>query len=706
MWKKKGERRMEFSMKKLMFAVVVLVFAGNIRAQNAEWYGTGGGNGGKTFYISTEDDLKGLAQLVNTGFDDFSGKTIYLNSNITLKDAHAPIGNDKNKFMGIFDGNGKTISGLSVSGVALAGLFGYVGEGGQIKNLTANVLRITANASGYRIYAGGLAAFYSSTNAIENCTVNIKDSIFASYPTKWLNGSRSSSGGLVGYADDSITIINSRTAGKVSSTGGEYSAYSGGLVGSTGTATITNSHSTGKVSSTGGSAYSGGLVGYAHSATITNSYATGDISGRDAGGLIGNANNAAITGSYATGNISSVKISGGLIGYASDAATITNSHSTGKVFSSGDLSSDAGGLVGYGGKREIGILNSHAKGDVSGSYCGGLVARGSTIAIYDSYSEGNISSVKISGGLVGEAKTIIIGDSYAKGNISATNANAFSGGLIGKAVEVSTIANSYASGTITGTNRGGNMGHWKAGNNASVYFNNKAGNITAVAGLQAGILGVGVSPENLKKLETFKNWNFKKIWAIDAKKNNGYPYLRNEGMANFDGGSVRKGSFADQRDGKEYETVEIGTQTWMAENLNYEAEGSKCYDNNPANCQKYGRLYDWETAKNVCPSGWHLPSYVDWGKQGMYVGGDEVAGTKLKAKDFGGTDEFGFSALPGGNGYSDGSFDDAGSNGYWWSATGNDASYAYGRYMYYSDATVGRYYNGKTYLFSVRCVQD
>jgi uncharacterized protein (TIGR02145 family) len=172
-------------------------------------------------------------------------------------------------------------------------------------------------------------------------------------------------------------------------------------------------------------------------------------------------------------------------------------------------------------------------------------------------------------------------------------------------------------------------------------------------------------------------------------------------------------SFKDSRDGRVYKKVVIGSQTWMAETLNYEAEGSKCYENNSSNCQKYGRLYNWQTALKACPSGWHLPNGDEWHKLVDIAGGDKTAGTILKAasgwKDDGnGTDEFGFSALPGGYGSSDGSFYSVGGGGNWWSASENEYSsdIAYGRVMYYGNEDVYWDNDDMSDLLSVRCLQD
>jgi len=168
--------------------------------------------------------------------------------------------------------------------------------------------------------------------------------------------------------------------------------------------------------------------------------------------------------------------------------------------------------------------------------------------------------------------------------------------------------------------------------------------------------------------------------------------------------------------GKTYRTVEIGDQVWMAENLNYDVSGGKCYGNAESDCNKYGRLYDWETAKKVCPSGWHLPSESDWGELISYVESDngckDCAGTYLKSKSGwnssgNGTNTYGFSALPGGTGDSNGWFGNAGDIGYWWSGSDYSADRAYNRSMQYNAENVGTGSFGyKYYLHSVRCLKD
>ena len=194
------------------------------------------------------------------------------------------------------------------------------------------------------------------------------------------------------------------------------------------------------------------------------------------------------------------------------------------------------------------------------------------------------------------------------------------------------------------------------------------------------------------------------------------------------------GTFTDSRDTKTYIYVTICSQTWMAENLNYAASGSKCYGNSDSYCNTYGRLYDWSTAmdlpsscnssscssqiqinhRGVCPAGWHIPSDAEWDALVTFAGGyfSSTAGTKLKAasgwNSSNGTNDYGFSALPGGYGYQNGSFGYVGSWGNWWSATEHadyTSSHASNRGMN-SSSDVGIYGTQKPILYSVRCVQD
>jgi len=176
-------------------------------------------------------------------------------------------------------------------------------------------------------------------------------------------------------------------------------------------------------------------------------------------------------------------------------------------------------------------------------------------------------------------------------------------------------------------------------------------------------------------------------------------------------GETAFGTFTDTRDGQTYKTVKIGKQTWMAQNINYKADSSWCYDDSLSYCKKYGRLYDWNTAKTVCPKGWKLPSREDWGSLTATMGGGKVAGKRLKAKsgwneNGNGTDDFGFSALPGGRRNSSGGFNGAGNFGLWWTATECSEGYAYFRFMFYYYCNVYEDIIVKSYGFSVRCVAD
>jgi uncharacterized protein (TIGR02145 family) len=179
------------------------------------------------------------------------------------------------------------------------------------------------------------------------------------------------------------------------------------------------------------------------------------------------------------------------------------------------------------------------------------------------------------------------------------------------------------------------------------------------------------------------------------------------------------GTFTDPRDGKVYQTVTIGNQEWMAENLAYEPSSGNywAYDNNNSNVETYGYLYDWETACDVCPDGWHLPTDAEWTELTDYLG--ENAGGKLKATgtieagtglwydpNTGATNETGFTALPGGYRYGNGTFDDIGYDGVWWSTAEFNADTAWGRSMPYDRSNVRMSLSSKKLGLSVRCLRD
>ena len=175
---------------------------------------------------------------------------------------------------------------------------------------------------------------------------------------------------------------------------------------------------------------------------------------------------------------------------------------------------------------------------------------------------------------------------------------------------------------------------------------------------------------------------------------------------------VSASTLTDLRDGKIYRTVQIGNQVWMAENLDYYTTGSYCN-----NCAIYGRLYTWELAKKVCPTGWHLPSEVEFETLINAVGGEKVAGKKLKSTsgwkwdeygdyDGNGDDAFGFSALPAGIRDDDRYDDFDGTNTAFWSST--EVTYDNPCYMLlnYRVDNADLLFTASYFGFSVRCLKD
>ena len=219
----------------------------------------------------------------------------------------------------------------------------------------------------------------------------------------------------------------------------------------------------------------------------------------------------------------------------------------------------------------------------------------------------------------------------------------------------------------------------------------------------------------------YLNWVNKDASLYDADKGMGFSVRCLKGIstkleaATETAYSGVYGTLTDERDGKTYKTVKIGNQTWMAENLNLETEESICYEDSPENCEKYGRLYDWNEAthrEGVCPEGWHLPSYAEFEALIETTGSKATAGRKLKSttgwySDGNGTDAYGFAALPAGfDGFSLDSLNNQGFSANFWTSSMDDSGYAYHLYITFSDDDVGLNATDVDDKYSVRCVLD
>jgi len=186
-------------------------------------------------------------------------------------------------------------------------------------------------------------------------------------------------------------------------------------------------------------------------------------------------------------------------------------------------------------------------------------------------------------------------------------------------------------------------------------------------------------------------------------------------------------------DGNVYNTIEIGTQVWMVEdlkvttyndgssipNITEKAEwqnnqtGAFCWFNN---VEEWGALYNWYAVNSgkLAPVGWHVATHDDWTTLTDYLGGEDIAGGKLKdtgserwnSPNTGASNESGFTALPGGSRLADGTFAYFGGGGYWWSSTEFDTFNSYIRYIFWSGREIYRDHVDKRIGFSVRCVKN
>jgi uncharacterized protein (TIGR02145 family) len=203
-------------------------------------------------------------------------------------------------------------------------------------------------------------------------------------------------------------------------------------------------------------------------------------------------------------------------------------------------------------------------------------------------------------------------------------------------------------------------------------------------------------------------------------------------------------AFIDEKDGKIYKTTLIGSQIWMSENLNsskfrngdkineaktIEEWNSACqnkqpvwcyYDNDPSNGTNFGKLYNWYAvtdSRGLAPKGWHVPNNKEWIILENHLGGASYAGKKLKSQsgfkwDGNGSNSSGFTALPGGQRFSSGTFLSKNANAYWWCS---DTPIVYHRFVsYFGDncftgviaSDVSTNDKNKCEGFSVRCIKD
>lgn len=433
--------------------IVLVLFSGTALAA---FSGQGAGTTGDPYQITNVSQFEEIRNDLNKSF-------ILINDIEITSASWTAVGNNSKPFNGTFDGNGKTITFESASGISFTksgsssydgyGLFGQVKGPGKIQNLNIvvkNNITLTGN------YTGVLVGYLNGT------TSNISNSTVVGAEDVYILGKNYNSyiGGLVGYSN----------SGSIADSFADLDILLG---------TVSDS----KHSYNGSNV--GGFAGYAYSGNISNCYSSGSVVGfsNTAGGFIGNVSSVNITNCYSEGDVIGGYTAGGFAGYLTG-GNLSKSYATGDVALDGTLGY-AGGLIGevsWGGN----ITECYASGDVSStkSFVGGLIAYSFWGNISNCYASGSVSGSSDVGGLLGNFSVLSSGN----------------------------VTNCYASGSVSSTSssKGGLSGY---GNNfTSSYYDKETTG-------QSDNKGSNRSTEDMMKSATFTNWDISstdlsKIWYI------------------------------------------------------------------------------------------------------------------------------------------------------------------------------------------------
>jgi len=642
----------------------------------ASYFESGNGRQASPYVISTANQLEYLSLLVELKELTFKDNFFKLGNNIPLSKAKGwtPIGTSKTKpFAGTFDGNGKTISGIYInSNGDNIGLFGYVSGDGKLKNII-----ITDSDVKGRTYVGGLVGY--NAGDIDSCSFS-----------GTVTGTYHAIGGLAGLLTDKdeTGVKNSYSTGAVKGIGNSVNI--GGLVGGVEHGMIEKSYSTSTVTAEEG-LYVGGLAGaIGFNATVSKNYSTGTVTGKsDVGGLLGtevlNIEQGEIENNYSTGAVSGDSVVGGLIGSAQGKTNINNSYSIGVV---------------NGKKNSGGLIGAYWLSTIRNSYYDKTI--NNTIETSEGKTTEDLKKQQTYVGwdfddiwrIDEEKKIVNKGYPYFVWNEENLRNEALS--------------------------------------SSSVIVSSSSSNIIPSSSSVSSSSGAARPPQVIASCDGFV-----------------------EGTTRVHFGESKR-QFCDKRDGKKYVYVTIGDQDWMAENLRYDYDQcgkplGRCYGDDPANCEKYGMLYTiaeaepdgWKIneknqtiVENLCPEGWHIPSHAELSAMiktvdpNNYLGeGDSLTGAgknqssiglktiyewdKWGSTDGGGSDKYGFSALPGGycgSGCPDNKpvWTGIGKISYWWTtSTGAPAPLSYTWNISYSSKSVADAMQSYPYSrFYARCMRN